>query len=60
MHRYSTEWVVILFVLGVFSSSVYMAYRAGHLWIFGPCLLVALLLMAGLNRLDSARKDKDR
>lgn len=58
MHRYSTEWIIIVLVLAIFGSSVYTAYRAGHLWILLPCLLVALLIMAGVNRLKSDRSGR--
>ena len=49
MH-YSTEWIVILFIVLVFAAVVYQAYLAGHLILVAIMLPVTLALMYGVNR----------
>lgn len=54
--RYTTEWVVILVIMGCALGTVYQVYSAGHLFILLPAVLVALLLAGGLHLAKSRRQ----
>lgn len=49
--RFSTEWLVVGFILLVFAGVVYQAYLAGHLLLLVVMLPVGLGLIYAVNRL---------
>lgn len=49
---YSTEWIVLIFILATLAGVTYQCYQAGHLALLGGSVAVALALVAVLHRMD--------
>ena len=54
MH-YSTEWVVLLLVVGCFAGTAYQCYLAGHLWLLVPTCGIGILVVAIFTWLERRR-----
>jgi F0F1-type ATP synthase assembly protein I len=57
MH-YSTEWVIVILVVGCALGVVYQAYASSTLWVLLPASLIGVLFMAGLHVLETRRQRK--